>query len=96
MSCWAPLQFLSDARFGGGVWFLGNVGSLSSSTPRADHFDPRGFEIYDIGSAGVAALSDQPPPADTAAQGLSGESLLLLSDNKADCSTTAKGEYKVN
>ena len=74
----------SQAEFEGGAWFLGNVGSPSLSVPRADHLDLRGFEIYDIGSASVAALSDQPPPADATAQGPGGESLLLSSDNEED------------
>ena len=43
----------------GGAWFVGNVGPPSSSAPRADHLDSRGFEVYDVGSAGVAALSHQ-------------------------------------
>ena len=61
----------SQARFVGGAWYLGGVASPSSSAPRAEHLDPRGYDdyVYD-------ELCDDGPdtPADAVAHGSGGGS----------------------
>ena len=66
----------SQARFVGGAWYLGGVASPSSSAPRAEHLDPRGYDdyVYD-------ELCDDEPdtPADAVGHGSDGGSSELSS-----------------
>ena len=75
----------SQARFDGGAWLVGYVGSPSPSAAREDHLDSRGFEIYDCGErfAGEADLSDLPPAAAAESQVASDDEDLFSSESGA-------------